>query len=331
MILKTSGTSNTNHTLLDLIGNNEVALAKIFAFLVSSDTDCYFAFIRFLGISIKKSAENFNKSKVTIERRRKEGRTDIELEQEGKYRIIIECKVRKGIIKNQRHQYLSAFDDVDGKKILCFLTQERDTNKQIANDIIIKNTSWIEIIELFNNKKFISKPLVNDFLKYATKNYKMKEVKEILIQDLSNKLEIKRFKNNNIYRRDITFGTPIYFAPYFSRGSGEIEGITNLSKVLGILTLKPNDIENFRSDLESFTNDQDKINLWLEGIKTINDDPNSIYTYYFLDSPLIFKTPLIKDGGKAKGRGKNWIAAMIPPNRCVSFIDFIKHIPELAQ
>ena len=30
-----------------------------------------------------------------------------------------------------------------------------------------------------------------------------------------------------------------------------------------------------------------------------------------------------------KGRGKNWIAANIPQNRCVSFSEFLKHIPEL--
>jgi hypothetical protein len=54
------------------------------------------------------------------------------------------------------------------------------------------------------------------------------------------------------------------------------------------------------------------------------------YTYYFLDEPLKFKTALKKDGGIKKGRGKNWIAAHITPNRCVTFTDFIKHIPELV-
>ena len=100
--------------------------------------------------------------------------------------------------------------------------------------MIIKNTSWLEIIELYNNKQFIHKPIVTEFLKFATKNYKMRELKEILIQGLGDKTEIKRFKEFGIYRRDQTFGTPIYFAPYFNRGSGETEGITKLSiKYLG--------------------------------------------------------------------------------------------------
>lgn len=42
-----------------------------------------------------------------------------------------------------------------------------------------------------------------------------------------------------------------------------------------------------------------------------------------------FKNPLVKDVGIGLGRGKNWIAANIPPNRCVSFSEFLKHIPEL--
>ena len=32
--------------------------------------------------------------------------------------------------------------------------------------------------------------------------------------------------------------------------------------------------------------------------------------------------------GIEKGRGKNWIAAAVPPNRCVSFKEFTKRIVE---
>jgi len=329
MILKRTETYKTTYTLLDLLGTDEVALSKAFAFLLATDSDCYFHFLRFLGVPIKNTVENYKNATITTEKKRNEGRTDIELSQENKYHIIIECKIGKGKVLKQRTQYLTAFDASVSKKILCILTQERDTNKQIENDVIIKNTSWLEIIELYNNKKFIHKTIITDFLKFATKNYKMKELKEILIQDLSDQTEIRRFKEFNIYRRDQTFGTPIYFAPYFNRGSGETEGITKLSKILGILTFKPDDIENYRSDLESFSTDTETVNKWINGISLGNDEKDVVYTYYFLDEPLTFKSPLRKDGGREKGRGKNWIAAMIPPNRCVSFSDFLKHIPEL--
>ncbi|VBB45364.1 hypothetical protein TRIP_D300203 [uncultured Paludibacter sp.] len=329
MILKRTDTSKTTYNFFDLLGADEVALAKAFAFLLASDSDCYFQFLRFLGISIKNNYKNYKLATVITEKKREEGRTDIELIQENNYHIIIECKIGNGKAIKQRKQYLSAFNPNVKKKIFCILTQQRDTNKQIEEDIVIKNTSWLEIIELFNNKNFIQKKIVSDFLNFATKNYKMKELKEILIQDLKDRTEIKRFKEFRVYRRPQTFGTPIYFAPYFNRGSGEIEGITKLSKILGILTFKPDDIENYRSDLESFTTDVNTVNRWIEGINIGNDNKDVAFTYYFLDEPLTFKKPLKKDGGRETGRGKNWIAAMIPQNRCVSFTDFIKHIPEL--
>lgn len=331
MILKRVHTNKTTFSHLDLLGSDETALSKAFAFLLSKDSDCYFEFIRFLGVSIKNTAPNYSQATVAIEKKRDEGRTDIELSQKGKYHIIIECKIGKGKVARQRKQYLTAFDKTAIKKVLCILTQERDTNKQIEDDVIIRNTSWLEIIDLYNNKHFTHKTIVPDFLKFATKNYKMRELKEILIQDLSDKLEIERFNLYGVYRREQIFGTPIYFAPYFNRGSGQIEGITKLSRILGIITFKPDDIDNFRSDLESFSDDTVKVDNWIKGIKHGKDNKDNNYTYYFLDTPLTFKTALRKDPGIKKGRGKDWIAAMIPPNRCVSFTDFIQHIPELMK
>jgi hypothetical protein len=329
MILKRAETHKTSYNLLDLLGKDENALSKAFAFLIATDKDCYFQFLQHLDIRVKNTENNYKQSTVTIQKKRKEGITDIEITQADKYHIIVECKIGKGKVDKQRTQYLPSFDKNAKHKILCILTQERDTNKQIANDVTIRNTSWLEIIELYNNKRFLNKTIVSDFLKFVTKNYKMRELKEILIQGLGDQTEIKRFNEYRVYRRDQTFGTPIYFAPYFNRGSGQTEGITKLSRILGILTFKPVDIENYRSDLESFSDDKTTIDTWIKGIKLGKSDKNVIYTYYFLDEPLTFTNPLKKDGGIKKGRGKNWIAANIPRNRCVSFTDFIKHIPEL--
>jgi hypothetical protein len=329
MIIKSRNTTKTTLSSFDLLGNDEVALAKAFAFLLGSDKDCYFEFIKFLGVRQTNSGKNFFNSDIRTEKKRTEGRTDIELKFGDLYHIIVECKVRGSKLRKQRTQYLTAFKQATKKKILCFLTQERDTNKQIANDVSIINTSWLDIIELFNSKHFSNKPLVKSFLNFATKNYKMKQLKEILIQDLDSS-EIYRYETFDVYRRDETFGTPIYFAPYFIKGAGKVVGITNLSKILGILTLKPNDILNFKSDLESFANNPSQVDRWIKGVQHGKDKQMEIYTYYFLDKPLKLKTALIKDSGIEKGRGKNWIAAHITPNRCVTFTDFIKHIPELV-
>jgi len=331
MLLKSTSSDKTTHSQLDLLGKDEVALAKAFAFLLSSDKDCYFKFLRFLDIKVKNTPSNYHHSAISTEKHREEGRTDIELLQGNKYHVIVECKVKKGKVIKQRIQYLTAFNDKAKFKVLCFLTQERDTNKQIKEDVVIKNTSWLEIIELLSNKNLQNKPLVYEFLKFATKNYKMRTLKEILIQNVQDGFEIKRFEVFGVYRREQTFGTPIYFAPYFTRNSGKKEGISNLSKILGILTFKPIDAENFRSDIEAFSDDRIQVNNWIKGIRYGRDNKNNIYTYYFLDKPLKFDEPLRKDGGIEKGRGKNWIAGMIPPNRCVSFSEFIKHIPQLMK
>jgi hypothetical protein len=329
MIIKNEDTVKTSLSYFDLLGSNETAIAKAFSFLIASDKDCYFEFLSFLGIKQTNNEKNFFSVDIRTEKDRNEGRTDIELSNKNDYHIIIECKVNSGKIITQRTQYLPSFNITAKQKILCFLTQERDTNKQLQNDIQIINTSWLDIIELYNNKKFTDKKIVSTFLKFATKNYKMREIKEILIQDLKDKTEIERFQNFGVYRRDQTFGTPIYFAPYFTRGATSQEGIINLSKIVGILTLTPNDIDTFRSDLEAFSDDTTQVNNWINGVKHGNDSNDNTFTYYFLDSPLVLKSPLRKSQGNEKGTGKGWISKFIPKNRCVSFIDFINHIPEL--
>ncbi len=329
MILKSADTKKTPLSYFDLLGSNETALAKVFSFLIASDKDCYFEFLNFLGIKQANNEANFFSADIKTEQDRVEGRTDIEIVNKKEYHIIVECKVNNSKVLNQRTQYLTSFDKSCKKKILCFLTQERDTYKQFQDSTEIRNTSWLELIDLYSSKKFTDKVIVSTFLKFATKNYKMREIKEILIQDLKDQTEILRFQNYGVYRRDQTFGTPIYFAPYFTRGATPKEGIINLSKILGILTLKPNEIEIFRSDLEAFSGNTVQVDNWIEGVKHGNDNNTSIYTYYFLDTPLQFKTPLRKEQGNEKGTGKGWISKFIPKNRCVSFIDFIKHIPEL--
>lgn len=334
MIIKSLNTNQTTFNQFDLLGTDEVALSKAFAFLLSYDKDCYFRFVKFLDIKIINTSNNFLFSTVEFEKYRKEGRTDIELKHSSKYHIIVECKIKKGKINKQRNQYLTAFDKDNQKKVLCFLTQERDSRKQIPRDVIVKNISWLDIIELYNNKYYLTKTIVSEFLKFITKNYKMRELKEIVIQDLGDKTEIERFKKYGIYRRYQTFGAPLYFAPYYTRKSGKIEGISYISKILGILSFKPSEAESFRYDIGTFSSDAVQIENWIAGMNLkgkydTNKNKKIIHTYFFLDRPFKFNTALRKDGGIKKGRGKNWIAAQIPKNKSVTFIDFIKHIPEL--
>lgn len=135
MLIKNSKTRKTTLSQFDLLGQDEVALSKAFAFLLGSDEDCYFEFIKFVGVRLKRSSEKYFETEIITEKSRSEGRVDIELKYKDVYQVIIECKVRTNKLSKQRTQYLTAFESVCAQKILCFITQERDTNKQIAEGV----------------------------------------------------------------------------------------------------------------------------------------------------------------------------------------------------
>ena len=330
MILKNTNANESPYNYFDILGNDENALSKAFSYLISIDKDCFFCFIKLLGIKLSNSLLNFSKFRIEIQRKREAGITDIEITDEEKIHIIVECKIKQGKVRRQRTQYNKEFTKNCGK-YLCLLTEVYDSNIQMEGDVKVITLSWYDIITVFNTKDFLSKEIVVNFIKFAERNYKMNNIKEILIQGLSNDEEEKRYNDYCIYRRTLTFGSPLYFAPYFSKMKYKNNyGIKSLSKILGIITATTSDIVNYVSEFEKFTDDKALIEKWKSGIKLNNTKKDqTLYTYYFLRKEMDFKSPLIKDGGIEKGRGKNWIAANIPQNRCVSFSEFLKHIPEL--
>lgn len=322
MIVKNKETDSSSINIFDLLGSNEVALSKAFAFVLSNSKEATNIFLKFIGVAEMKS-NTFNSLEVQIERVRDQGRTDIEIIFPDCH-VIIECKVGSNKILKQRNQYNEAFLKTK-QKFLCFITQERDGAVIVNNGINVIHVSWFDIIELFNSKSLRSIDIIKQFLNFCMRNYQMKNLKEILIQDMSAPNELKRFSEHNVYRRNETFGTPLYFAPYFTRKAGGMrEGISYLSKILGVLTIKANcKKENFKNDLSKLTKDAGWVNQWLDGIE---ENSNDTFTYYFLDKGLELTHPLKKDSGIEKGRGKDWIAAAIPPNRCVSFETFTSKV-----
>jgi hypothetical protein len=328
MIIKNSGQPVSCLKKFDLLGNNEEALSKSFAYVLGYEAKALFKFLQYIGMPICYSERTFKRISIITEKKTKEGTIDIEIKDTDKLHVIIESKIKRNRIKKQRTQYFDSFDKNCNRKVLCFLTQERDTNKQIEKDVQIINISWYDINELFNNKTFIQRDLINEFINFSIKNYQMNEQREILIQDLSHKIEITRFKEYKIYKRDQTFGSPLYFAPYFTRKGNLIEGegISYLAKILGILTLNPKDIIHFETDLRRFCNNEITVKKWIEGVLLGLEDSKNIFTFYFLDEPLKLSKNLIKEGTTIKGRGKGWIAAMIPKNRCVTFQEFAKRL-----
>jgi hypothetical protein len=328
MILKHPDSTATHLTPLDLLGTDETALSKAFAYVLAKDRTSLFTFLRYIGVHVKNTENNYRSTAIEIEHFWPEGRTDIEILNPQSYHVIIECKVNAGRVFGQRSQYLKCFRNVP-RRVMCFITQTRDTNKHTNAGITTRHLSWLEILDVFEQARLQTDPVVRRFMSYAIRTYKMKTQKEILVQDLSDTTELKRWKDYSVYKRDVTFGTPLYFAPYFTRSTNRSlgEGMKYLSPILGVLTLKPSDIKRYTTDLQSFTDNNHRVQKWIQGVMlgsaTQQDEE---YTFYFLGEPIELPRPLMKDGTIKKGRGKNWIAGMIPKNRCVTFAEVIRRL-----
>ncbi len=327
MILKKKNFLRCVLSPFDLFGKDEEGLSKAFAYTIAKEPKALYGFLHYLGLSVKNTKNNFKSTSIQLEKKYRVKRTDIEIKQKNKFHIIIECKVRKNKVLKQRRQYLNCFDDVPCK-IMCFITQVNDYQVQKYKDIKVCNIGWIEIINIYNDRKYENCPIIIDFIKFTMKGYKMREQKEILVQDLSKENEMKRYREYNVYRRNVVFGNPLYFSPYFTQKANQLEGkgISFLSKILGILTLRPAEIVNYEDDLKEFAGGKKNlVKKWMNGV-SIDKNSDKTYTYFFLDDPVKLNKPLLKDRGRETGRGKNWIAAMIPKNRCVSFDEFVKRI-----
>jgi hypothetical protein len=325
MIIKPSGITNYSINPFYLYGFNETGLAKAFAYILSKDSIILFKFLRNLGITNKNTEENYKNVEIIIEKKRAAGRTDIEILLKNNFHVIVEAKIGSNKVIDQRTQYLESFLD-EPQKVLCFITQINDYKKQMYDDIIVKNIGWSDIDDLIDDKQLLKNKVIKDFQTFIRRGYKLRNQKEILVQDLSVDLEIKKYCDYNVYRRNVIFGSPLYFSPYFTRKSGKEVGISFISKILGIISCKPAEVESFNDDLMEFAdNNKVLVEKWIQGIKLDTED-NDEFTYFFLDDAVELKTTLKKDGTREVGRGKNWIAAQIPPNRCVTFEEFLKHM-----
>ena len=322
MIIKPHEVNNYPINPFFLLGFDETGLSKAFSYCLSKNELFFKHFLRYIGMNQTYNKSLFYYSEIKIENKREEGRTDIEIFCPTLLHIIIECKVRVNKIDKQRTQYLESFRYEVDEKILCFITDINDYRFQINEDIKIKNLNWNDIDVLLDNRKFENNETINNFQNYLRKGYKLNNRKEILVQDLSIDSEIEKFEKYNLYRRQKIFGSPLYFSPYYSKTTKNGEGIKTLSRICGIISAKPSEISSFIDDLNLFSDgNKDLVSKWLEGLKLDTDD--TVYTYFFLEDPLILNTALLKETTKKKGQGKDWIAAMIPRNRCVSFFYFI--------
>ena len=168
MIIKEAGFSKTILNRFDLLGNDEKALSKAFAFLIASEHEALFDFLRYLGIKIRYTKENFKNISIATEYKRNEGRIDIEIKHSNWFQIFIESKVKKNKVIKTKNSIFNAFVQ-NIEKFLCFITQERDHNKQIAKVLSIHYLGWEDINLMFDTKYWQTKPLMKEYLTFFNK------------------------------------------------------------------------------------------------------------------------------------------------------------------
>ena len=325
MKLKHKNYDSTTLNRFDLLGDNEVGLAKSFAYLISCERNILYPFLRDIGITARNSESNYRETTIEIEKHRDEGRTDIEIRQKNKFHVIVECKVGKNWIGRQRTQYLSAFNDSTAKeKVMCFITQQEDWHWERRDENVAIYRKWSDIIDLISDKEFNRSELAKEFIAYVTKGFNMRTQREILIQDVSaERGGINRFEEYRIYRQDAPSLNPQYFAPYYTKGSKHPAGISYLSRVLGVLFIEAKAVDSYIDELKKFSDENDSLfKKWYTGLKN-SEKPKVQLSYYFLAEPVKLKKPLQK---AKRGEAKNWISDQIPSNRCVTFEEFTRRI-----
>lgn len=162
---------------------------------------------------------------------------------------------------------------------------------------------------------------------------KLESSLSLLIQDLANEQEIIRFNKYNIYRRPSPPTNAKFFSPYFTRNSGRPEGISCISKIMGVLHFHPAHWEAFQDQIRTFAPTKEVYDNWIAGLQyALENGRDDAHTHYFL-CPLCvrFEEPVLKDPGRTEGAGVDWISLMIPANRVVSLDALFARVPFFPQ
>ena len=166
--------------------------------------------------------------------------------------------------------------------------------------------------------------------------------KKILIQDVSDLIELQRFFGHNIYKREDPplFDTDIdFFAPYFTLPAKEAmgkNGIYCYAPVLLFFRDTGGNTEKLfaerRKALEEMFGSA-FVMKWEYGLCLDEEERETEKTYYFLGEPIWLSEPLLKVSPKAEGKQAhtigihNWIGA----NLVKPMSDFCKDVVQSGK
>ena len=137
--------------------------------------------------------------------------------------------------------------------------------------------------------------------------------KQVLIQDVGERVELTRFFAHNIYRRNEPpkdGKVADFFAPYFTipaENKINMRGICMYSPVLFVYSGTKDEI---KKDLPEYFNklkekrcfNEKLLSKWLLGIEfSASDVTNETYTYYFLGEPVELPKRIVKKTEEYKG------------------------------
>ena len=329
MKIKNVGADQTHLSQLDLLGSNEVALTRAFAWLLGKERSVLHEFLRAIGIKrLRNTAENYAQVEINTEHHRKQGRTDIEVKQAGKFHVIIEAKLGDNRVGEQKERYLDIFSPDENNAVLCLLTAVEQPISEQHGNVRVHGISWFQVKDLLSGHGFFQRPLVAEFVQFISRGNAMQQRSEILVQDLSLGYTLEQFRSCNLYRRTNSAQRPLYIAPNFTASANTPEGagIHYLSKVLEQIQFKANDIDGFADRIQQIEGaPKELIAKWMKGFE-IEEEPHKEFHYFFLDEPERLLKPITKRASRDSSKPiRNQLGLGGQIATMQQFIEWINH------
>ena len=199
------------NSIFDIAGSNENALTRSFGVILRKDKTLLNNFLsQAMGKPYSISKKLFDETSFHFEKSHKDGRTDIEIENQ-EIHVIIESKIGTNEVKlDQALKYSKELNQSTAKKkCFVFLTEmgNLEIDKKLKSkypNIIFTKISWDSTLELLRKRKEISVNLVNEYENYLLegRNMRIYDI-DIWAVVVSQTKQMNNWDNHNFYIHNI--------------------------------------------------------------------------------------------------------------------------------